>query len=194
MLMTLLCVVAVVAVGCTRKGDQPDTTGTAGAATSVSSVTATPTATHSAVEQAAESAATATYLNLQRTYDRAARSANYRDTAIDRYSGDPVRHQLHAYLFEMARSGIVQMVRGEPPAYAPEPVSVNLASDPPQIVIHDCPDSRDVFAVFKGNGRSAEPSGAPYQPHRKHPVTATVRRYGGRWLVVELGGSRAETC
>jgi hypothetical protein len=188
-----VCGVLVLASACAREGGQPDT--------SASSVRATPSAATVAVsptrppaEQAAANAAIAAYLGLERTYDHAALTADYGDPGFERYSGDPVRHELQVYLFDMARSGMVNVVRGAEPTYSPVVASVDLAKDPPEVVIHDCSDSRSVYTVYKRTGKSAEPTGAPYQPHRKHPETATVRRYGGRWLVVELGGSRVQTC
>jgi hypothetical protein len=186
------CALMIILMGCTREDAQPNTNGTGSGPTSTSS--ASPTSTMTDDERAAGVQASAAYVALQRTYDRAALTADYRNVVIDKYAGDPARRQLHRYLLGMARSGIVQVVRGGQPTYAPVVVSVNLAATPAQVVLRDCPDSRDVFAVFKSNGESAEPTGAPYQPHRKHPVTATLRRYSGRWLVVKLGGSREATC
>lgn len=188
----LVGVVAVLAAGCGGGAGQPDTS--AGSVRVAPSVTVTASPTRPAAEQAAASGAIAAYLGLERTYDHAALTADYGDPGFMRYSGDPVRHELQVYLFDMARSGMVDVVRGAASTYAPVVVSVNLVSDPPEVVIHDCPDGRSEYTVFKRTGKSAEPTGAPYQPHRKHPVTATVRRYAGRWLVVELGGSRVQTC
>jgi hypothetical protein len=192
--LMLACGAAVLAAGCAAAADQPDTGASQSNAVPSSKAAVVATPSGAAADQAAASHAIAAYLNVQHAYDKAARTADYQDKTLGRYAGDPALHELQAYLFQLTRSGIVLVVRGAEPSYAPTVVSVELTKSPPQIVLRDCPDSRSVYAVFKATGKSAEPSGPAYQPHRKHPVMATVRQYGGRWLVVELGGSRVQTC
>ena len=134
------------------------------------------------------------YLHLQQAFGDAARTGDYRSGALVRYSGDPARAELVAALYVRWRQGIVTVTRGHASSYAPQVSYVRLGVSPSEVGIRDCVDARSVYSVFKASGRSAEPSGSPYQPHRRHPATAVVRQYGGRWLVIRLATDQAATC
>ena len=188
----MVCALWILLAGCTRGGAQPDTVGTAVATTSPSS--ASPTSTLSDAERVAAAQATTAYLSLQRAFGEASKSANYHSADIARYSGDPARQQLTRGLYDLARQGIVTVIRGPTPTFSPVATTVSLAMSPPEVSVRDCVDTRSVYFVHKANGQSAEPTGAPYQPHRRHPATAVVRRYAGRWLVVTLATDQGATC
>jgi hypothetical protein len=188
----LVCVLGFALVACSRDRSQPNTTTRATAGRP--SPTTTPTASLPSAEQAAGMQATAAYLGLQRAFGEASKTANYQAPDIAKYAGDPARQQLTKGLFDLAQQGIVTIVKGPAPRFSPVVASVKLTVSPPEVIVNDCVDTRGVYFVHKKDGSSAEPTGAPYQPHRRHPATAVVDRVGGRWLVVRLTTDQKATC
>lgn len=183
---------AVVLAGCTPEAGQPTTAGTVTRSTSSAAPVATPT--RSAAERAAAVDATKAYLSLQDEFLKAAANGDLNVSGVARYSIDKARADLQGFLFTLHQEGVIQVVEGAEPSHSPVVTAVKLNGNPPQVELRDCVDARSVHSIFRETGKSAEPTGAPYQPHRKHPAKATVELYSGRWLVSSLVTDQKATC
>ena len=135
---------------------------------------------------AAAAAALEAYRGFRRVQVAAEAVANPSDPDLATYAGDRALAQERGTLFEFARNKIVVTGR---PTFRPQVYEVSL-TDKPVVTITDCVVNGTWKPVFRDSGKSAA---APNQPATV-PVTAVMRTYNKRWIVVALSSDMSRPC
>ena len=181
-------VIVVLATGCERASDAPETTATTtrtSQAMTPQSPTETPSASPDATAVAIEEALAA-YRGFREAQVVAERAADPSHEELERYAGDQALADERVNLVQMANAGVV--MTGEP-TFNPEVTSVDLG-ETPTVAITDCIDTTGWTPIYEETGKSAV---APGQPARVL-ATALARPYEDRWLITEVTTDRSQSC
>jgi hypothetical protein len=147
-----------------------------------------PATPNDALEAHATKLALDAYNGYMSAYVAAATTADWRDTAVDQFTADPFRAQLHTALHGFANAGVVFTGK---PTYHPQVHSVSMDTDPEWILLVDCLDISGWKAVFRSGGKTAN---APNQLTR-YRVTAKVVLYpDGTWYLQQVDTQRTTPC
>lgn len=135
----------------------------------------------------AKSAALAAYNGYLSAYVTAARTANWHDAAIDRYTADPFRQQAKLTLYSYAQNHIV--LTGRPRSH-PVASSVNTTTSPHSVVLTDCVDASSWRPMVRSTGKPA----ADNAPTRYAASILVVQYASGQWLVQQVTKATVPSC